>query len=117
MTSITPLEFHRILLDALSSMNDKDATEDFLVRCRRFQESRKSPDPISADLPRPDPRRQAAGRKSRAMRGEVSEAGRASLRAAIHKGQPWTKSTGPRTPAGKARSALNGSYCQMLWTR
>ena len=55
MTSISPLEFHRLLLDALMSMNNKDATEDFLVRCRRFQGSRKSPDPNSADSPRPTP--------------------------------------------------------------
>lgn len=33
---------------------------------------------------------------------------RAKQALAIRQSQPWTKSTGPRTPEGKARSARNG---------
>lgn len=113
MTTISPMDFHRLLLKAVCLWNE-ESTKGFSGRRRGRQVRRKSrrADPISADSPRPDPRRQATGRKSRAMRGEVSEAGRASLREAIQKSQPWTKSTGPRTPAGKARSALNGKRRQ-----
>ena len=41
-------------------------------------------------------------------RYHLSDAGRAALRAAAMKHQPWTHSTGPRTVLGKAISRQNG---------
>jgi hypothetical protein len=38
--------------------------------------------------------------------------GRERVRAATLSHQPWRYSTGPRTPAGKARSAANGKITQ-----
>jgi hypothetical protein len=38
--------------------------------------------------------------------------GRERLRQAALKNQPWRKTTGPRTPEGKARSAANGKARQ-----
>jgi len=35
------------------------------------------------------------------------------LRESAHKNQPWRKSTGPRTPAGKAIVAKNGKVRQI----
>ena len=40
-------------------------------------------------------------------RYELSVEGRASLRASIGHVKPWTRSTGPRTPDGKAVSSRN----------
>lgn len=35
---------------------------------------------------------------------------RAKFAAAIHRWKPWTRSTGPRTPEGKARANHNRDY-------
>ncbi len=56
----------------------------------------------------PNPRRQAAGRENRKKRGPLTEAGRERLRAAALRTMPWLRGTGPKTAAGKARSAANG---------
>ena len=64
--------------------------------------------------PRPkNPKRVAAGRRNRALRQGLTEAGRQRLResALLHK--PWEHATGPRTPAGKTRSAANGRKRQL----
>jgi hypothetical protein len=49
----------------------------------------------------------------------LTAAGRASLVAAARRHRPWEsarhRSTGPRTAAGKARSALNGLRNRALW--
>src|SRR5688572_10551440 len=37
----------------------------------------------------------------------LSETGRASLQASVRRRKPWTSSTGPRTPSGKARARQN----------
>ncbi len=37
----------------------------------------------------------------------LTKAGLKSLRASIRCVRPWTRSTGPRTPEGKARARLN----------
>lgn len=63
---------------------------------------------ISSPAQDPNPRRQAAGRKNRKKRGPLTESGRERLREAALRIQPWTRTTGPRTPEGKARSAANG---------
>jgi hypothetical protein len=62
--------------------------------------------------PTANPRRRAAGRRNRDKRGALSDDGRARLRAAALHGQPWLLATGPRTLAGKARSAANGRVRQ-----
>jgi hypothetical protein len=60
----------------------------------------------------PNPRRVAAGRANRALRGPLTEAGRRRLREAIRRVRPWERSTGPRTSDGKQRSAANGRVRQ-----
>src|ERR1700730_14165729 len=40
-------------------------------------------------------------------RYQLTDRGRSALRAAVQKNEPWKRSTGPRTPAGKSRSARN----------
>lgn len=57
----------------------------------------------------PDPKRSDAGRKNRARRGPLTPEGLARLRAAALRDRPWEHATGPRTPAGKAKAALNGA--------
>jgi hypothetical protein len=42
----------------------------------------------------------------------LSPEGRERVRAAALAHQPWRYSTGPRTAAGKAKSAANGKTCQ-----
>ena len=37
----------------------------------------------------------------------LTQKGLRALRSAIRRSQPWTKSTGPRTSAGKSRVAMN----------
>jgi hypothetical protein len=59
-----------------------------------------------------NPRRQAAGRENRRKRGALSVAGKERLRAAIAETRPWVRATGPKTAAGKARSAANGKRRQ-----
>lgn len=61
----------------------------------------------------PNPLRVAAGRRNRLKRKELTEDGRQRLRAAALHHQPWRYATGPRTPTGKARSALNGKRRQV----
>ena len=46
-------------------------------------------------------------RQRRRRRYRLTPAGLASLRAAALRHQPWRRSTGPRTEAGKSRSKLN----------
>jgi hypothetical protein len=57
-------------------------------------------------------RRIAAGRQNRRLRGPLTPAGRQRLRESALKHEPWKHSTGPRTAAGKFRSALNGKRRQ-----
>ena len=56
----------------------------------------------------PSPARIAAGRRNRELRGPLSDAGRVRLREAALRNRPWEFATGPRTPAGRAKVALNG---------
>lgn len=44
-----------------------------------------------------------------ARNSEVSEERLAAYREAIQRTKPWLKSTGPRTPEGKARSSRNAT--------
>ena len=64
-----------------------------------------------------DSARNFSGRRSRRVRKvrELTAEGRAALVAAILRSRPWLKSTGPRTPEGKARSARNGLVNRRLW--
>jgi hypothetical protein len=61
----------------------------------------------------PNPRRVAAGRRNRALRGPLSEAARQQLRAAALRDRPWEQATGPRTAAGRAQAARNGKRRQI----
>jgi hypothetical protein len=61
----------------------------------------------------PNPKRVAAGRLNRARRGPLTPGGREALRRAALDNRPWEHSTGPRTPAGRAQSALNGKKRQL----
>ena len=60
-----------------------------------------------------NPRRVRAGRENRLKRPPLSLESRARLRVAAFKNQPWKLSTGPRTPAGKAKVARNGKVRQI----
>jgi hypothetical protein len=53
-----------------------------------------------------------AGRLNRAKRKGLTPQGRERLRQAALKNRPWRFATGPRSPAGKARVALNGKTRQ-----
>ena len=59
-----------------------------------------------------NPRRVAAGKRNRLKRGPTTAAGRERLRRAALQNQPWYYSTGPKTPEGKAKAALNGKVRQ-----
>jgi hypothetical protein len=61
----------------------------------------------------PNPRRVAAGKRNRALRRGLTEAGRQRLREAALRSQAWKHSTGPKTPEGKARAAANGKKRQL----
>lgn len=61
----------------------------------------------------PNPKRVAAGRRNRKMRGPLTPEGRERLRQAALRNKPWLHSTGPTTPEGKARSAANGRKRQV----
>lgn len=60
-----------------------------------------------------NPRRVAAGRKNRLLRGPLTAAGRERLRQAAHAVKPWLKSTGPQTAAGRRQAAQNGKVRQI----
>jgi hypothetical protein len=62
--------------------------------------------------PPPNPRRVAAGRRNRAKSQGVTPEGRERLRQAALLNRPWLHSTGPRTPEGKAKVAMNGKARQ-----
>ena len=57
----------------------------------------------------PNPKTVAAGRRNRKLRGPLTPEGRERLRQAALANRPWTRSTGPKTQAGKAKSAANGA--------
>lgn len=63
-------------------------------------------EPLSMDHT-PNPRRVEAGRRNRARRRGLTPEGREKLRELALQHQPWTYSTGPRSPEGKARIALS----------
>ena len=63
--------------------------------------------------PSPNPRRVAAGKLNRAKRKGLTPEGRERLRQAALKNRPWQFSTGPRTPEGKAKAALNPQKQQL----
>ena len=67
---------------------------------------------MAASTPSPSPRRVAAGRRNRALRGPLTPGGRQRLREAALRGRPWRFATGPRTAAGKLRVAQNGRLRQ-----
>ena len=56
--------------------------------------------------------RQVAGRLNRAKRKGLTPAGQRRLKEAAIANRPWQHSTGPRTAAGKARTAANGKRRQ-----
>jgi hypothetical protein len=58
--------------------------------------------------PDADPGRVAAGKIHYARRKGLTAEGLERLRTAALANQPWLRSTGPKTAAGKARSAANG---------
>jgi len=60
----------------------------------------------------PNPKRVVAGRVNRKLAGPISEAGREKLRAAAIANRPWDYATGPKSPEGKQRAALNGKTRQ-----
>ena len=62
------------------------------------------------DQPSP---RSIAGKSNRAKRRGLTPDGRERLRQAALAKKPWIHSTGPRTPAGKSQSALNGKRRQL----
>jgi hypothetical protein len=61
----------------------------------------------------PNPRRVSAGKRNQCYRLGLTEEGRERLRESTLKHQPWRHSTGPRTPEGKKKAALNGKKRQM----
>ena len=60
----------------------------------------------------PNPRRVAAGKRNRLLRQGLTPEGRERLRQTALRHQPWRFTTGPKTAAGKARSAQNGKHRQ-----
>jgi hypothetical protein len=60
-----------------------------------------------------NPRRVAACRLNLAKRKGLTPEGRERLRQAALKNRPWRFSTGPRTPAGKAKMVINGKKRQL----
>jgi hypothetical protein len=59
-----------------------------------------------------NPKRVRAGKANRAKRKGLSAAGRERLRQAALMSKPWRFATGPRSPEGRARVALNGKLRQ-----
>ena len=65
--------------------------------------------PQAVVAPRPkNPKRIAAGKLNGPKRKPLSPDAIERLRQAALKTRPWEKASGPKTPAGKARSAKNG---------
>ena len=60
-----------------------------------------------------NPKRVQAGRVNRMKRGPLPLESMNRMRDAINRNKPWKRSTGPRTPAGKAKVARNGKVRQM----
>ncbi|WP_020476551.1 hypothetical protein [Zavarzinella formosa] len=60
----------------------------------------------------PSEKRVQAGKLNRRLRGKLTPDGRKTLRESALRHQPWKLSTGPKTIAGKARSAANGKTRQ-----
>ena len=60
-----------------------------------------------------NPKRVLAGRINRMKRGSLPLKSMHRMRDAINKNKPWKRSTGPRTPAGKAIVARNGKVRQI----
>ena len=60
-----------------------------------------------------NPKRVLAGRINRMKRGPLPLESMHRMRDAINKNKPWQRSTGPRTPEGKAIVARNGRVRQM----
>ncbi len=56
-----------------------------------------------------NPRRIAAGKRNRARAAPITDATRQKLRDAIFANKPWLRSTGPRSPAGKAKTSKNAA--------
>jgi hypothetical protein len=65
------------------------------------------------ESPQPNPRRVHAGRMNRLKRKGLTPGGREKLRQAALKTKPWRFTRGPKTPEGKAKSALNGKKRQL----
>ena len=60
-----------------------------------------------------NPKRVLAGRSNRMKRGPLPLESIYRMRDAINRNKPWKRSTGPRTPAGKAIVARNGKVRQI----
>lgn len=60
----------------------------------------------------PNPKQVAAGRRNQQKWKGISPEGLRKLRETALLNKPWKRSTGPRTAAGKARSAANGKTRQ-----
>jgi hypothetical protein len=69
-------------------------------------------DTAAGPKPLKNPRRVAAAKLNRAKRKGLTAAGKEKLRQTAFQNQPWRYSTGPKTPKGKARSALNNKVQQ-----
>lgn len=59
-----------------------------------------------------NPRRVVAGRRNRALRLGLTDAGRERLRESTSRFQPWRFATGPKSLAGKRQVAKNGKVRQ-----
>ena len=59
-----------------------------------------------------NPKRVAAGRRNRTLRGTLSDTARQLLSEAAHRTRPWEHATGPTSETGKAKSAANGGANQ-----
>ena len=60
-----------------------------------------------------NPKRVLAGRSNRMKRGPLPLESIYRMRDAINRNKPWKRSTGPRTPAGKAKVARNEKVRQI----
>lgn len=60
----------------------------------------------------PSPRRAEVLKYNRAKRKGLTEGGRQKIREAAIATKPWQHSTGPKTPAGRKQSVINGKVRQ-----